>query len=43
MNNQSIKDSIMAKCVKISALITLWGLANYINQIYALIRKTNIK
>lgn len=36
MNNQSIKDLIMANSVQTSALITLWGLANYMNQSYEL-------
>lgn len=34
MDNRDIKDLIMASTVQTSALITLWGLANYMNQSY---------
>ena len=34
MDNRSIKDLIMTTSIQTSALITLWGLANYMNQIY---------
>lgn len=36
MDNRDIKDLIMASTVQTSALVTLWGLANYMNQHYNL-------
>lgn len=36
MDNRSIKDLIMASAAQTSGLITLWGLANYMNHSYNL-------
>lgn len=36
MNNKSVNDLIIVSTIQTSALITLWGLANYLNQNYDL-------
>jgi len=34
MNNKDLKDLILATTIQTGALVTLWGLTNYINQTY---------